>query len=459
MIMRLWAFTFVVWLSLLITGCGSTAINESNSMLAGSGAVDAATVYFLRPDFGESGFEASTLTLSLRGEKLLTLAKGNYALVSLRPGAGEITVEAMAHYSESATKTEMRTVKEGGLFQFDAGKTYHVALCRRYRGRQSGKSSFPFLVDAKDAGSISTGLTPSGDAVQRPLMALADPLGTSDAVSDLGYRCSAVDNWSFTARSIESDCVKVNTALRALQKEPVGQDDVENFCAGVLRECAARPSADECKRRIHSYDRKRYGSGTSALMSVAGTRQARYPTGNVALMRSLLDLGFDPNARTGGASTDPLMEYIAPGYAGRSANGQWHDVTPLMIATAIGDHRMMRMLLRAGADPDIQNDQGYTALMIAANLQGNLGAKRTQIASDLLSSGAKADAVSSADGSTALMFAAYNGYMEIVKLLLDHGAGTAHADRTGVTALDIARTRGHADIAELLRKRGQAPGH
>jgi ankyrin repeat protein len=176
-------------------------------------------------------------------------------------------------------------------------------------------------------------------------------------------------------------------------------------------------------------------------------------------MRSLLDLGFDPNARTGGASTDPLMEYIAPGYAGRSANGQWHDVTPLMIATAIGDHRMMRMLLRAGADPDIQNDQGYTALMIAANLQGNLGAKRTQIASDLLSSGAKADAVSSADGSTALMFAAYNGYMEIVKLLLDHGAGTAHADRTGVTALDIARTRGHADIAELLRKRGQAPGH
>ena len=44
----------------------------------------------------------------------------------------------------------------------------------------------------------------------------------------------------------------------------------------------------------------------------------------------------------------------------------------------------------------------------------------------------------------------FNGYADIVDLLLQHNANVKSSARNGVTPLDIARSRGHADIVHLL---------
>ncbi len=58
-----------------------------------------------------------------------------------------------------------------------------------------------------------------------------------------------------------------------------------------------------------------------------------------------------------------------------------------------------------------------------------------------------------AGGQTALAFAAYQGFPEIAKLLLDRGADPDVRDDDGRTPLMQAASNGHAEVAELLLDR------
>jgi ankyrin repeat protein len=55
-------------------------------------------------------------------------------------------------------------------------------------------------------------------------------------------------------------------------------------------------------------------------------------------------------------------------------------------------------------------------------------------------------------GRTALMFAAGKGHFDIVKLLLIYGANPHLRDDQGNTAYMYAVRHGHQDVAELLSK-------
>ncbi len=74
------------------------------------------------------------------------------------------------------------------------------------------------------------------------------------------------------------------------------------------------------------------------------------------------------------------------------------------------------MLLEAGADPDSPNQDGQTALMIAANLGS------APIAKLLINRKASVNAVENFRGQTALMWAAAGNHPEVVDLLLAHKA-------------------------------------
>ena len=54
---------------------------------------------------------------------------------------------------------------------------------------------------------------------------------------------------------------------------------------------------------------------------------------------------------------------------------------------------------------------------------------------------------------TPLMGAAANGYLDVVKLLLDHGAEADAKDHLGKTAFDRAGGRHAQEIRDLLRAR------
>jgi len=119
--------------------------------------------------------------------------------------------------------------------------------------------------------------------------------------------------------------------------------------------------------------------------------------------------------------------------------------TPLEAAEAKGHHEMVGFLLDAGANPNAVDANGNTTLIIAAE------------AGDLVDM--KALAAKGADlnlrnkrGETALRFAVANKHPDAVQLLIDLGADVNIADSQGITPLAAARSYGYENSAALLEK-------
>lgn len=119
--------------------------------------------------------------------------------------------------------------------------------------------------------------------------------------------------------------------------------------------------------------------------------------------------------------------------------------TPLMIAVAEGHTTTAVIILESGAEVNISNNKGRTALMFAAWHGDN------EITEMLLKYGANPNIIPNDDeGMTALMAATTKGYQEIVKMLLKSGADPNLKDKQGKTAL----TRANENIGKLLREAG-----
>ena len=108
--------------------------------------------------------------------------------------------------------------------------------------------------------------------------------------------------------------------------------------------------------------------------------------------------------------------------------------TPLLHAAAQGYPRIVRMLLDAGANPEICNLRGITPLIFGARY-GNL-----DVCNILLEFGADVDAPDQGiEGYTALMWASYDGNFGLVRMLLKAKANPLIKSRNGQTALDMAQ--------------------
>jgi ankyrin repeat protein len=123
-------------------------------------------------------------------------------------------------------------------------------------------------------------------------------------------------------------------------------------------------------------------------------------------------------------------------------NGGW---TALMYAAAFGRPSDVRALLAKGVDPNIQNDDGATALIYAVD-----DLEKTKA---LLDRGAKLD-LRSGEGRTALMIAASGrSSYEVAKLLLDRGAdATVRVGRQ--SSLQEAALAGDLPLIRLLMAHG-----
>jgi ankyrin repeat protein len=123
--------------------------------------------------------------------------------------------------------------------------------------------------------------------------------------------------------------------------------------------------------------------------------------------------------------------------------------TPLMYAALYGDADSVRQLLKLGADPNIQNDAGATALMWATD---NL-----EIVTELVEHGADVNAKSSDSRTPLLIGAGRYGAAPVVKYLLDHGANpSAHSPALAgeMTPLAEAAYVGDETILRMLLARG-----
>lgn len=128
----------------------------------------------------------------------------------------------------------------------------------------------------------------------------------------------------------------------------------------------------------------------------------------------------------------------------RGADG----LTPLMVASGLGQSQMVGILLAAGADVlSIDPQMGATALHKAAQ-SGN-----PDVIDLLLGHGAFIDQQSPILGHTALMDAVLHKNAAAARILLDRGARTNIQNHWQQTALVLARNDQLTDMVELIEDR------
>ncbi|TCV49850.1 ankyrin repeat domain-containing protein [Agrobacterium tumefaciens] len=150
-------------------------------------------------------------------------------------------------------------------------------------------------------------------------------------------------------------------------------------------------------------------------------------TGDLASVKEAIDAGADVNAR----GPDGL--------------------TPLMIASALGQAQAVALLLTAGADVLAADPRmGATALHKAAQ------SGSADVTGMLLDHGAFIDQQSPVLGNTALMDAVLHKHEAVVRVLLSRRARTTIRNYWQQTALEIARHDALKVIAALIEDRDEA---
>lgn len=120
----------------------------------------------------------------------------------------------------------------------------------------------------------------------------------------------------------------------------------------------------------------------------------------------------------------------------------------LIDAAGRGDLEIVQHLLIEGADINMRDNDGWTALMSAAR------DNHLDVIQHLLTAGADIH-VRDHDGETALMLAARWGHFEVVQQLLNAGADIHIRNQYGNTALMLSATYGgYPNIAEYLIRQG-----
>lgn len=167
-------------------------------------------------------------------------------------------------------------------------------------------------------------------------------------------------------------------------------------------------------------------------------------------VKALLIRGFDPNTRDPKgfhglflAVREPapkvaitLIDWPKTDVESRTAQ----DESPLMISALKGQFDLASRLIERGADV---NKPGWTPLHYAAT-NGHVAVIRL-----LLDKHAYIDAAAPS-GTTPLMMAAHYGTPEAVKVLLDEGADPMLKNLQGLSAIDFANRAGRKESAELI---------
>jgi ankyrin repeat protein len=155
------------------------------------------------------------------------------------------------------------------------------------------------------------------------------------------------------------------------------------------------------------------------------------------LIKALLAKGANPNQRTETTPVHGLMQF----------DGSWVNFdgqTPFIRAALSGDIQVMRLLLQHGADPNIATTQGSTALMAAAGINWIPAQTFTRSEADYLEAvnlclerGADVNATNTLE-LAAIHGAANRGWVPIIQVLADHGAILDQPDVGGRTPMVFA---------------------
>ena len=138
--------------------------------------------------------------------------------------------------------------------------------------------------------------------------------------------------------------------------------------------------------------------------------------------------------------TEEIVSYVIKNN-GFDINDRKLSMTLLMHASSLGNVKIIDLLLKLGAEINLQDNWGDTALIFATT------ANKYSAVKYLVENGANVN-IRGHNNCTPLIIAAYEGNLKIAKYLIDHGADVV--DDRGHTALTVALEKGYDEIAEML---------
>ena len=144
------------------------------------------------------------------------------------------------------------------------------------------------------------------------------------------------------------------------------------------------------------------------------------PPGIACILKNIID----------NEDCEDLRMFLASG-ADPNIRDENNDMAPLHWACWKGDANMVRLLLAAGAYPNVWDCSRYSPLHYACERED------IEIMSLLIEHGADVDAKNDA-GNTPLHYACTHGMVDVTRLLLESGADPEAENHLGVTPLDLA---------------------
>jgi hypothetical protein len=148
-------------------GWNGTQVNTANHLISKAGEPLYSTVYFLRPLTERAmGFSDNALTISLDGNKLLTLEKGDYTLIYMRPRVR--TTMTLENLTEVGPFWKTKKMDKNYEFGFRAGETYFIVF-EPVDGEFRGVYFTARNVDRFTAKQLAHNLRPAGEARKAPL--------------------------------------------------------------------------------------------------------------------------------------------------------------------------------------------------------------------------------------------------------------------------------------------------
>lgn len=151
---------------------------------------------------------------------------------------------------------------------------------------------------------------------------------------------------------------------------------------------------------------------------------------------------------TGKLSAEKLVYWINRGcdINGKDQNG----ITSLCYAARGGHIAILKFLLAKGANPNQCSDHNRTALWYATRLTKGTGAY--PIVLSLIKAGADVNAAAHDEiGNPPLLNAICSGDIDVIKLLLAHGACKTTKNKHGCDAADLAEKTGDIEIIKLFK--------
>lgn len=200
-----------------------------------------------------------------------------------------------------------------------------------------------------------------------------------------------------------------------------------------------------------------------ATHAARGMRQMRRAVARLALYRVLLQTPADADAVTQARYAKCRFAALCTAArAGRAAvvvaladefacdpAGRNMPSTPLHAAVQAPGTACCQVLLdRVGTHASQPDARGACVLRAAGR------ANKPETLAFLCGHRLLQTAAQGANGATALQAAAFSGFADVARILLEAGADASYADDEGWTGLMLAAQNGHADVCELLVERG-----